>query len=295
MKKLMMNIKWGKIDCHICHSKNQEIIKLFGQPLVDGQFGYSVHPVICKCGLVCLSPRWSKKDYDIFYENYYDDLYRLEIKPDYGLEGVVKNMKIIWNRIKKYIEKNDITTILDVGCGSGYGLKYLSDQIPESKIFGIESSPKCCETLQSKKIGGKLVTRDFESDWYKKYRKKFDLIILRHVIEHMLNPVKTLRKIREVLTEDGFIYFATPDMMHPRTELRDYDKWWEYWFRPVHPYYYSKETLFKTLQLAEIYPYKYGDKENEEIWCLAKKHITKHFEFKSVYAKQKKIIDILLP
>jgi SAM-dependent methyltransferase len=166
--------------------------------------------------------------------------------------------------------------------------------MPGSKIFGIESSSDCCKTLQSKKIGAELVTRDFDSKWDERYNNKFDLIILRHVIEHMLNPVETLKKIKRTLSKDGFVYFATPDMMHPRTNLRDYDEWWQYWFRAVHPYYYSKETLFKTFQLADIFPYKFGDKENEEVWCLAKKNPTISFEFESVYDKQKKVLDKLL-
>ena len=118
-----------------------------------------------------------------------------------------------------------------------------------------------------------------------------DLIILRHVVEHMLDVVTILKKIKTVLTKNGFIYLATPDMMHPRTVLRDYDNWWEYWFRAVHPYYYSKETLFKTLELAGLYPLVYGEKENEEVWCLAtpSKHIS--FEWSDdLYQKQQRLL-----
>jgi SAM-dependent methyltransferase len=268
---------------------------LKNQTLVDGQFGYSVHPVICKsCGLVYLNPRWSKKDYDIFYSYYYDPLYRLEIKPDYGIDGVIKNMKIIWNRINNHIS-SDIQHVLDVGCGSGHGLKFIKDQIRDCEIFGIESSKECCEILQSDKIGASIVTTDFDSDWTDKYHNKFDLVILRHVIEHMLNPVKTLKKIRNVISKNGVIYFATPDMMHPRLNLRDYDEWWQYWFRAVHPYYYCKETLFKILELAGLYPYKYGDKINEEVWCLAKQNKSFDFEFSNIYEKQKRILDEHIP
>jgi len=296
MKKTMMDIKWEKVNCHICNKNNSQIIKLNGEALVDGQFGYSVHPVICKkCGLVYLSPRWSKKDYDVFYEYYYDELYRLETKPDYGIEGVVKNMKTIWDRIEPFVNKKETKNILDVGCGHGYGLKFLKDQIKDSEIFGIESSSECCKTLQSKKVKAKLVTKDFDSNWTEKYKNKFDLVILRHVVEHMLDPVKTLKKLRNILKKDGLIYFATPDMMHPRIKLRDYSKWWEYWFRSVHPYYYSKETLFKTLEMAQLYPYKYSDKINEEVWCLAKKYKTDSFKFLNVYNKQNEVLEELLP
>lgn len=290
MKRTMMNIEWVAVECHICHSKkNPEPLKLHGSPLVDGQFGYAVHPVICECGLVYLNPRWSKDDYNVFYEKYYDDLYRLEIKPDYGVDGVIKNMVTILDRINIHIGKK-VVNILDVGCGHGYGLKYLKEQIPDSTIYGIESSPECCKTLKIETIGATLITTDFDSNWTDKYKDKFDLIILRHVVEHMLEPIESMKKLKTVLGKKGFIYLSTPDMMHPRIELRDYDKWWEYWFRPVHPYYYCKETLMFTLRYAGLYPYIYGE-EKEEIWCLVTSKESMEFEFKNVYEKQKTVLE----
>ena len=38
---------------------------------------------------------FTTKDYNIFYTNLYDNLYRLETKTDYGIDGVVKNMEVI--------------------------------------------------------------------------------------------------------------------------------------------------------------------------------------------------------
>ena len=65
------------------------------------------------------------------------------------------------------------------------------------------------------------------------------------------------------------MYIAVPDMMHPRTILRDYTDWWEYWFRSVHAYYYCKETLFATLLMAGLEPISF-EEENEEVWCIVK-------------------------
>jgi len=292
MKPPMVNIQWENVKCHICNTENYSPLLLHGQPFVDGQFGYAVHPVICECGLVFLNPRWSKEDYNVFYENYYDDLYRLESNSDYGIDGVVGNMVVIWNRIKQHLNGN-VTNILDVGCGYGYGLKYLKDQVVNSFIYGIESSSECCEIMQSKEIGATLVTTDFDSNWTNKYEGKFDLIIIRHVVEHMMDPAGSFEKLKIVLNENGFIYIATPDMMHPRTVLRDYGNWWEYWFRPVHPYYYCKETLFKTIELGSLYSVMHGE-EDEEVWCLATLNKKKPIEFDSVYKEQMSLLDLHL-
>lgn len=289
MKELMMDIQWEPVTCHVCGTaETPETITRKGKELVDGQFGYAVHPKICRCGLVYLSPRWSKKDYDIFYKYYYDDLYRLEIKPDYGIEGVVKNMRVIWERIREHLPDRT-ARVLDIGCGTGHGLKYLKDRIPGSTIYGIESSPECIETLQSSAIGARLVTHDVESDWAGQYKDTFDLIILRHVIEHMLDPVMSLTQIKRALAPGGFMYIATPDMMRPRTQLRDYSRWWEYWFRAVHPYYYSNETLFKTFEYAGLYPAVYGN-ENEEIWTLVNTEPTPAVSLEGFYERQMEVL-----
>ena len=268
MERQPFSINWENARCHLCDSLSPpDPILLYGKPLTKGQFGYEIHPVICECGLVYLNPRWTPETYAEFYKNYYDELYRLELKPDYGISGVRKNMRQVWERTEpRMISKDKIKNIIDIGCGSGYGLQYLREQVPHSNIFGIEASPDCCATLQNV-INAKLVDVDIDGPWVEQYQNQFDLIVMRHVVEHLLTPVDTLKRIKSALAPEGTIYVAVPDMMHPRTILRDYDKWWEYYFRAVHPYYYSRDTLFATLKLAGLYPYAFGQ-ENEEVWCL---------------------------
>ncbi|HFQ81519.1 MAG TPA: class I SAM-dependent methyltransferase [Desulfobacterales bacterium] len=259
-------IKWEKAACHICGRQANEPVTYRGQALISGQFGYEIHPVICDCGLIYLNPRWTATTYDTFYQQFYDDLYRLEIKPDYGIEGVVKHMVQVWERAVCQFKKPPLN-ILDIGCGSGHGLRYLGERIPEAALAGIEASPECRRTLRSK-IGAEVIDADINGNWPQRCQGRFDFIVMRHVAEHMLAPVVSLRRIREALSPQGLIYIAVPDMMHPRTVLRDYDKWWEYWFRAVHPYYYCRETLFFTLSMAGLTPVSWGE-ENEEIWVMA--------------------------
>lgn len=293
MKNDLINIEWDNVKCHICNNDDLEPISRNGEPLVNGQFGYAIHPKICKgCGLVFLSPRWSRKDYNKFYTHFYDKLYRLETKQDYGNEAVLFNIKEIWNRIKDKVDTNKHLNIMDVGCGYGFGLKYLKEQVKSASLFGIESSPESISSLQSEDVGAKLVTDDFDSDWDKDYIEKMDLIIIRHVYEHLLNPIETLKKLRKVLKPGGLIYFAVPDMVDVRTELRDYKYWWEYIFRSVHTYYYSPMTFQKTLEIGKLYPV-YMEQEKEEIWCLVGKNKNHEFKFKSMYKSQLKIFNSL--
>lgn len=252
--------------CPLCGMEGGEKIMLAGAPLVRGQFGFEIHPVICDCGLVRLDPRWSGERYGRFYQEEYDALYRLETKPDYGIEGVRRNMAEVWKRVRPHIPAP--RTVLDAGCGSGHGLAYLADEIPGVRLFGIEASPECRAILAGE-VGAEVIDHDLDGGWSERFAGRFDLIVMRHVVEHLLDPVASLSRIMRGLSETGAIYIAVPDMMHPRTVLRDYDKWWEYWFRAVHPFYYCRETLFALLEKAGLAPFAFGE-ENEEVWCLVR-------------------------
>jgi len=275
-------------------------ILLHQKPLIIGQFGQQLHPVIYPSGLVMLNPRWTADTYNLFYTKHYDELYDLALKPDYGKEGIVRNMREVWGRVIKKINLKDspIKSVLDAGCGPGYGLEYLKSEMPNIDIYGIEASPDSRNILEND-IGATILDSDLDGDWHINSEGQFDVIILRHVVEHMLDPVKTLSNLKKTLSPEGFMYIAVPDMMHPRTILRDYTDWWEYWFRSVHAYYYCKETLFATLLMAGLEPISF-EEENEEVWCIVKGVDSENYnnriiEEVNVFDQQMKVLGAHLP
>lgn len=287
--------EWESVSCHLCGRGQAEAspVTVHGRPLTQGQFGYEVHPLLCPCGLIYLNPRWTAASYGDFYSHHYDALYRLETKPDYGQAGVRQHMRQVWERVKSRVAHQTITSVLDAGCGSGYGLQYLKEERPDLALFGIEASPECCRILQDE-VGATLLDSDIDGPWLTAHQGRFDLIILRHVVEHFLTPPTTLALLRTTLSPTGLLYIAVPDMMHPRTVLRDYQQWWEYWFRAVHPYYYSRQTLFATLDQAGLGPLAFGE-EGEEVWCLAEATTHPWPAEADLFAAQSGLLKQLLP
>jgi SAM-dependent methyltransferase len=278
----------------LCKRDDSISIKLKQKPLTKGQFGYEIHPVICKCGLVYLNPRWDGATYSKFYKSYYDELYRLDEREDYGIEGIKKHTEEIFNRISQFMSTSQLRNIIDVGCGSGAGFLYLKEALSNVNYYGVEASEDSILSLND--MGVKVVDSDIEGAWTERYKDSFDLLIMRHVLEHVLNPVDALKKISKTLSSNGVAYIAVPDMMHPRVELRDYDNWWEYYFRSVHPYYYSKETLFFLLNKCGLNVLNFGE-ENEEIWCIVSKKTVKQESVERVnnYNQQLEILKKYLP
>ena len=72
-------------------------------------------------------------------------------------------------------------------------MKFLKEQLGSANLYGIESSPESIKSLTSNKVGAELVSEDFDSNWEDKYLNKMDLIIIRHVYEHLLDPIGTLK------------------------------------------------------------------------------------------------------
>jgi len=299
----LKNNQLSNYEIAFSHLDGEEVqpekLTLYGKELNKGQFGFRLHPVIYPSSLVMLSPRWSQSDYAYFYECRYDELYRLDLKPDIGVKGIENNSKEIIDRLMTCSEltSDSITNIIDLGAGPGFGLPLFCEAFPMSNISVVEGSPAAREIVKKNNFAT-VVGNFVDNDLAKEYSSTFDLIIMRHVVEHFLSPVGELKWVHQLLVDDGLCYIAVPDMMHPRTKLRDYKYWWEYWFRSVHCYYYNRNTLFKTLSMAGLKVILWGE-ENEEIWCIVKKRRKNEskfdFDYRSSYKKQKDIIMTLLP
>ena len=60
---------------------------------------------------------------------------------------------------------------------------------------------------------------------------------MRHVLEHLLDPVSALQIVKKSLAENGILYIAVPNNMKPSGSLE------KHWFRVVHTYYFNSATL----------------------------------------------------
>lgn len=98
-----------------------------------------------------------------------------------------------------------ITNVLDVGCSDGYFLMSFDDSIDK---YGNDVR-KESEDLEKAGIG--YIPGYFEET---SFDKKYDLIALRHVLEHFVDINRSLRKVNEVISSDGFIYIEVPDIYY---------------------------------------------------------------------------------
>ena len=223
--------------CVLCNEDNN-IILHSGQGFKDDL----IHVCICKNdGLVFLNPRMTDVEYDAYYKNEYDKKYfdKINILD----ENRFKNAKDIISRLEN---ENflDFNNILEIGPGMGFELEFFSKKFYNSDIFAIEKNIECKKRLDS--LGVKICNDDlFETEHF---NKKFDLIIINHVLEHVTNPIKFLKNIKLKLSDNGVIYIAVPNMFKSFGNLR------KYWFRLPHIFYFSSNTLIVILNSVKLKP-----------------------------------------
>jgi 2-polyprenyl-3-methyl-5-hydroxy-6-metoxy-1,4-benzoquinol methylase len=221
------------------------------------RYGIPINTILnLENGLIRADPYYTKEWLQIFYKKYYRDLYT---------NGTMSNSKIVIEQISRgesylsIIEENNIKfdTILDYGCGMGgmlipfgirgyktYGIDYGEDYIEIGKKIGINKLY----------IGGidELINEN----------KKFDLIILSHIIEHIPDLNLFLNKIHLIMNPGAHIFIAVPgiDNIHI-----DYKSNFLLYLQSAHCWYFTKNTL-----TAVLNKFNFEIKHiNDEITCLA--------------------------
>ncbi len=116
--------------------------------------------------------------------------------------------------IRPLLQKSP-TRILEVGASAGGTLKWLKSLFPNCETTGVELNAGLRDELSQNAdvaiIGG-------IGDCFS-LLKTYDLILLLDVIEHVPDPVGTLRKLASLLRPDGHIIVSLPNVSHLSVSL----------------------------------------------------------------------------
>jgi 2-polyprenyl-3-methyl-5-hydroxy-6-metoxy-1,4-benzoquinol methylase len=104
---------------------------------------------------------------------------------------------------------SDIKSVLDIGCGEGSFGELLKSK-GNYTVWGIEYDSKAAVKAENKL--DKVINADFDSSVSSLAGQKFDLICFNDVLEHLVNPVETLIKCKELLTGTGYILASIPNI-----------------------------------------------------------------------------------
>jgi|SRR3972149_4561053 len=239
---MKLNPKLCSICCNELDSYSKVIYK-------DSRHKY----VVCgACGFVCQNPGYNKE----YYKNLgYDTQHNY-------IEHAMNRAKYIFNFIQYNLMitnyKRDTIDILDIGCGRGGVLYYLGISMKHFyNNVHLDAITLHEDDYNNKHHSINMSVLDIEDeiDVFVKTQptRKYDLIIMSHVLEHLHDPGKALRQIKEKLLEPfGQIYIEVPSFY--RVEVRAKKV-----FVPVHISYFTETSLNNLLLLCGFKTIKVKD------------------------------------
>jgi len=236
------------MKCPVCDNfKFKKLINLhddrYGEPNL-----YSIK-VCTQCGHYCTFPRIKNDQISSLYGNFYP---RKNINIKSIIEEARKErskfsrffrwLKGTNNQGQFYAKKDDF--FLDIGCGSGVSLieaKYLG-----ANAFGLEADPnveKISKALNLNIFQGKLEDSPFKD-------KKFDLIVLNQVIEHIPEPDILLKKLATKLTKNGWIIISLPNVNSFWRFL--FKERWINWHVPYHLHHFKGKNFGRLIKKCDL-------------------------------------------
>jgi 2-polyprenyl-3-methyl-5-hydroxy-6-metoxy-1,4-benzoquinol methylase len=172
-------------------------------------------------------------------DRYYPNRYRNYGKITFFLLNFFykRNVK---NWIKQF---GDNKSVLEVGCGTGFMLSIFKKN--GWKVFGIERNEQVAKKAKE------LYCIDVSSKNLKDINgKKFDLILLFNVLEHVDDPISVVNECAKKLNKNGEIVIKVPNFDSWQSRIMG-----KYWFHldvPRHLFHFNTTSLKKIIDDSKL-------------------------------------------
>ena len=130
-----------------------------------------------------------------------------QVPANYYDQGIEKNiLQKLWhtkklNELLKLLPK-DSRNVLDIGCSSAILTAEVAKSLPYAKVTGLDSYKAAIEFARKKYPHIHFVVADAHKLPFK--NKSFDLIICTETLEHVIDPLLSLKEMRRVLKKNSF-------------------------------------------------------------------------------------------
>jgi SAM-dependent methyltransferase len=212
------------------------------------RYGFPVTASACAgCGLVFLNPRMTAEAYGRFY----DGVYRPLVSAFHGRLIDATTIQAEQRRyaadradmVRPFLAGAGLRTMLDIGGSTGLVAGHFAKELG---LKGTLIDPAPLEVEVARGLGLHTITGLVEDHDFKGQR--FDLVLICQTIDHLLDVAGTMRRVRDLLTDRGFLFVDIVDLR------AGYLRHWsiEDTIKIDHPYYLTQETAVAYLSRAGL-------------------------------------------
>ena len=148
------------------------------------------------------------------------------------------------NRRYNQLKNINYTTLLDFGCGNGGLLKIIKDSNNKINTIGIELNNELVKYLNNEKISCYNDINEIPNDL------NLDCIMLNHVLEHLYDPIETLKKIKEKMNSKTLLIIEVPHADDFLISEYKCDEFKKFTFWSEHLILHTEQSLMKLLNIV---------------------------------------------
>ena len=175
------------------------------------------------------------------YKDIYDKI-ALDVYNDYHVNSIFpfpersrKNITAL-ELLNNNISLKENASILEIGSNRGDLLFLIKEAYPKVNVLGVEP------TMFTDDLQIPTICENFRASLFS---NKFDIIIIKHVLEHIKYPLLFLRELKALLKDDGHLYIEVPDLQTSLENCLDD-------FIPDHVSYFDEYSLSTIVNKAGL-------------------------------------------
>ena len=191
----------GPMNCPVCCSSDTKgLYREPGAMVIETGRKFELSVAWCRsCDLLFQSGAYLDGYDEVFAEAY--ESYR---KNDHlGFPRRSKDNLEFCEFIVKHLAPWPVPRVLEIGAGRGDLLYLLQEKLPQASLIGID--PAAGHDSRVSIIKGFFRPELFD--------RRFDAVILHHVLEHIKYPARFIGEVRSVLKDDGVLLVEVPDAL----------------------------------------------------------------------------------
>lgn len=214
------------------------------------------------CGHVYLNPLMDADGYRAFYDADEQRAFVAKIAVEDYLAKTRRESERRLAMVSPFL--NARAVLIDVGCGYGSFLEHVAGRVHHA--IGVEPSASRAASCQTRGLDVRHGTVEHLS-----IPEAADVVTLFQVLEHVVDPIPFLRRIRELLAPGGRIVIEVPNHEDLLVASKKY-QW--FYYQNAHVSYYDQPALTRVIEAAGLtvnglLPLQRYSLDNHLHWWLA--------------------------